>query len=181
LTSNFIYKNMQEQLTKKMLGGVLLSLATLVFGFGMGVFFGVNEDAMKGNLKEKGMAVIETVYGGDEAKLEGVLSKSWTYYKRAHLHANGLGTTALVLILLLAMIGGNERAKVITAWMLGVGALAYSLFWFFAGTAAPALGGTGAAKEAYNWLGMPGAALCLSGLLMTVALTVLNATRKKQV
>jgi hypothetical protein len=170
---------MQEQLTKKMLGGVLLSLATLVFGFGMGVFFGANEDAMKDNLKQKGMSVIETVYGGDEAKLEGVLSKSWTYYKRAHLHANGLGTTSLALILLLAMIGGNERAKVITAWMLGLGALGYSLFWLFAGSAAPALGGTGTAKESLNWLGMPTAALCMIGLLMTVALTILNATKKR--
>jgi len=58
---------------------------------------------------------------------------------------------------------------------LGAGALLYSLFWLFAGFTAPSLGSTGAAKEALSFIAIPGAGLCLLGVVGTI-LSVLKAS-----
>jgi hypothetical protein len=149
-------------------GGLLFSLLTLVFGFGMGVAFGVGEDAMKANLKERALAVLQERYEGNTEKAEAVATKAWNYYKRAHLHANGLGTTSLALILLLAFTSAGLRWRQAAAWAGGIGGLGYSVFWLWAGYLAPALGSTGAAKEALNWLAMPSVMACTLALLYTL-------------
>jgi hypothetical protein len=145
--------------------GVLLALLSLLYGFGLGAAFGAAEDSIKGHLASEAQAVLETAYGGDVAKLEKVRSKSWTYVKRAHLHAAGLGTAALALIGLLAGLGRAGRFEQVTAGLLGFGALGYASFWMFAGLAAPGLGSTGAAQEALSWLAIPTSSACIVGLL----------------
>jgi len=85
--------------------GLVLALLTLCFGFGLGGAFGAVEDSLKEGLSSRGEAVLDTAYGGDRARMDAVVEKSWVYYKRAHLHANGLGTSALACILLLSLLG----------------------------------------------------------------------------
>jgi hypothetical protein len=75
--------------------GLILALLTLCFGFGLGGAFGAIEDSLKEGLSSSAEAALDSVYGGDRAKMDAVVKKSWVYYKRAHLHANGLGTSAL--------------------------------------------------------------------------------------
>ncbi len=154
--------------------GLLFALLALLFGFGLGAVFGAAEDSLKQGLQERGRAVLADAYQGDLASMQRVTSKSWTYYKRAHLHANGLGTSALALILLLGVLPGRERLRQAAALASGLGALLYSLFWLLAGMRAPGLGGTGAAKESLQWLALPGSGLCLIGLLLTLVLFVMH-------
>ena len=85
--------------------GILLAFASIAFGFGLGIAFGAAEDDLKDHLHAGAQAVLESVYAGDESRARPVVAKSWTYFKRAHLHANGLGTIALVASLLLALLG----------------------------------------------------------------------------
>ena len=92
--------------------GVLLAFASIAFGFGLGIAFGAAEDDLKDHLRESAQAVMESVYSGDESKAKPVVSKSWTYFKRAHLHANGLGAIALAVILLLALLGHRVFSRV---------------------------------------------------------------------
>ena len=139
--------------------GITLSLITLLFGFGLGGAFGAFEDAIKGSLHQSAMAVKDSVYDGDEAAMGKVTSKAWTYMKRAHLHANGLGTSSLVLILLLATIPASAKIKRLVAGALGAGALGYSSFWLCAARRAPGLGSTHDAKESLSWLAVPSAGL----------------------
>ena len=152
--------------------GLLLAVLTLVYGFGLGMTFGIAEDDIKGSLKADGEAALATHYNGDEAKMKAVASKSWVYFKRAHLHANGLGATAVGLILLLAFIERKKMLKSLTAIAIGLGSLGYSMFWMLAGMKAPGMGGTGAAKEALTWLASPTSFLCMIGLLITVFVVV---------
>jgi len=159
--------------------GILLSLFTLLFGFGLGIFFGAAEDRMKAGLKRSGEAALESVYDGDKAAMEKVVAKSWVYYKRAHLHANGLGTTSLAIILLLALLpAGLTRCRVWTATASGLGALGYSIYWLLAGMRAPSIGSTHDAKESLDWLAIPSSGLCLLGLIAAVVIVAIALFRK---
>ncbi len=123
---------MHDYFTKDLLSmkfGILLALVTLIYGFGLGGVFGVFEDTIKGHLKSEAQEVLTTVYNGDEAKMKKITDKSWIYFKRAHLHANGLGIISLGLTLLLSFLAADRRVKMITAFSLGLGSLGYSLAW----------------------------------------------------
>ncbi len=153
--------------------GVLLALVTILFGFGFGGAFGAFETDLKAGLTARADAVRDTVYGGDAAKAKSVVDKSWTYYKRAHLHGGGIGAVALGAIVLLAVL---RRPRPIVArgvaLALGVGSLGYSMFWMLVARSAPGLGGTDVAKESLSWLAVPTAGLLLLGVLAVIALTV---------
>ncbi|MHC4959925.1 MAG: hypothetical protein ACYTGN_16290 [Planctomycetota bacterium] len=151
--------------------GLFFSLLTLLYGFGLGAAFGAAEDSIKGSLKADAQAVLADKYGGDEAKAKKVTDKSWVYWKRAHLHANGLGTSSLALILLLSFLPAAARFKSVTAGALGIGALGYGMYWMFAGMRAPGMGSTGAAKESLSWLAIPTSGLCILGLCAVIGVT----------
>jgi hypothetical protein len=148
--------------------GLIFSLLTIMYGQGMGIFFGVNEDAIKHQLKSSAMEVRETVYQGNDAAMKTVLDSSWNYMKRAHLHAGGMGTTAFALMVAVALLGIPRGRALVLGLALGLGGLGYSLYWMWAGFRAPGLGSTAAAKESLKWLAMPA-----SGMFVLATLTVL--------
>ena len=152
--------------------GIVLALLTLLYGFSLGGAFGAFEDEIMGSLNASAQKVKATAYHGDEAAIDKVMGKSWTYMKRAHLHANGLGTAALAIMFVLAGTPAPRRLRGAIAAALGLGALGYASFWMFAALKAPALGSTHAAKEALGWLAIPSAGLCILGLLATLVLFV---------
>ena len=135
--------------------GLMLAVLTILFGQGMGVVFGLNEDMIKSRLKADAVAVQATIYNNDASASKAVTSKSWSYMKRAHLHAGGMGTTAVALIIVLCLIGASGKITTLISLALGAGGLGYSIFWMWAGFRAPGLGSTGAAKESLRWLAMP--------------------------
>lgn len=152
--------------------GLLLAVITLIYGFGLGGAFGGFEEGIKKHLKYKANRVLNTVYQGNKERMKKVIKKSWVYFKRAHLHANGLGAVALGLIILLAFLAVDPRIKGGVALCLGLGSLGYSLFWMFAALTAPELGGTALAKESLNWLAVPSAALAIAGVTMVFGLLI---------
>lgn len=145
-------------------------MLTIFYGQAMGIVFGLNEAAIKNELKHSASEVQESVYQGDEALIRAVTSKSWAYMKRAHLHAGGMGTTAVCLIVLVCFMTPSRRLLQAISLGLGAGGFGYSIFWMWAGFRAPSLGGTGAAKESLKWLAMPSSAVFV---LATVAVLVL--------
>jgi hypothetical protein len=150
--------------------GLGLALLALLFGFGMGIVFGAAEDSIKAGLEEDGRAALQSHYGGDEAAMKKVTSKAWSYMKRAHLHAGGMGAAALGLILLLSFLGHPTRGKSMIAIFIGIGALAYPVFWMLAAFAAPGMGSTGAAKESLAWLALPSSSLFVIGAVATTGI-----------
>jgi hypothetical protein len=161
-----------EERLRPALPGLLLAVITLLFGFGLGIVFGLNEDLIKSRLAAAAAEVHQPVYHGDAAAAKPVLEKSWTYMQRAHLHAGALGTSAIGLILVLVLLGTGPTLTRIIGIALGVGSLGYSVFWLWAGFRAPGLGGTGAAKESLSWLAMPSSGAVV---LATAAVAVLCA------
>lgn len=151
---------------------LVFALLTLLFGFLLGGAFGGAEAQLKAGLKVKGMVVFETVYNADQIQLEQVLSKSWTYYKRAHMHANGIGVVTLVLALLFAALPVKGLLQSGPPLLFALGALGYSVFWLLAGYTAPTYGGTALSKEAFAWLAIPSVILMFFGLFIALLLTI---------
>jgi len=145
--------------------GAVLALIAVLFGFVLGGLFGLNEDAVKGRLEASGSAVIATVYQGDVAAKDAVVAKSWDYLKRAHMHGGGIGAAALGAIAMIVLMTGMGTIARLSAVSIGAGAIVYSVFWLLAGFMAPGHGGTDAAKEALEWIAVPGAGLALMGVV----------------
>jgi hypothetical protein len=158
---------------------LLFGMLALLYGFAMGIAFGAFEDTIKHRLAASGQAVLAERYDGDQAKLKSSLDKAWTYQKRAHMHAGGLGSASLVLIVLLGLATRPGPVTRGAGLLLGVGALGYPLYWMVAGFAAPGLGGTGAAKEAFAWLAMPTAGALVVGTAATLVLVGTALLRPK--
>ncbi len=152
--------------------GLIFALLTIFFGFLLGGVFGAFEDQIKGHLNQSANEVYLEVYKSNTENLVKVVSKSWTYFKRSHMHANGIGTTALALILLLSFLNTKTLFRKITAIFLGVGGFGYSLFWLLAGLKAPSLGSTGLAKESLAWLAVPSSGMCILGVFGVIVLFV---------
>ena len=157
--------------------GLLCACLTLLYGFGLGGAFGAAEESIKGGLQADADAVMDVVYQGDATKQAEVTSKAWSYLKRAHLHANGIGTTAVALCLLLAwgLPLLDERIKTGASLGLGLGGLGYSCYWLLAGLRAPGLGSTHDAKESLDWLAIPSAGLATLGVVVTLGALVHSA------
>lgn len=168
MKTNYISESLNSNLRAASLG-LVFAVLTILFGQGMGIVFGLNEDAIKNRLKASATEVRDTVYKGDDAAIKVVLDKSWTYMHRAHLHAGGMGTTALGLTILVCLLGTSRRTTAAISVWLGAGGFGYSIFWMWAGFRAPALGGTSAAKESLKWLAMPSSG---AFVLATVAVLV---------
>lgn len=162
------------------LPGLFFAVLTLIFGFGLGIFFGLNEDLIKDQLKTSADEVIESVYNGDAVAAKAVTSKSWVYMKRVHLHAGGLGATAMGMTLIVCLLGTSPCKTRVISLFLGVGGLGYSIFWLWAGFRAPALGSTGAAKESLKWLAMPSSGAVVLATLAVAALILSAMLRKPQ-
>lgn len=135
--------------------GLVLAILTILFGQGMGIVFGLNEDSIKSRLKANATDVQSTIYKGDTIASKAVIDKSWNYMQRAHLHAGGMGATALALIIVVCLVGASRIISALINLVLDAGGLGYSIFWMWAGFRAPGLGSTGAAKESLKWLAMP--------------------------
>lgn len=152
------------------LPGLTLAVITLLFGFALGIVFGLDEDAVKSRFAASAAAVQETVYQGDSATAKAVLDKSWNYAQRAHLHAGSLGASAIALIVTLLLIGTGPGVTRVLSLAFGIGGLGYSAYWLLAAFRAPGLGGTAAAKESLAWLAMPASGIFVAA---TAAVAVL--------
>jgi len=159
--------------------GLLLAVFTLLFGFGLGIVFGLNEGIIKTRLKTSAAEVRDTVYRGDDAAIKAVLDKSWVYFQRAHLHAGGLGATSVGLILVVVLLGTGPGLTRLISLGLGGGGLGYSVFWLWAGLRAPGLGSTGAAKESLKWLAMPSSGAVVVATLAVAVLVVVAILRRR--
>ncbi len=171
----------ENNVLRAALPGLLFAIATLLFGYLMGVVFGLNEDLIKSRLAASADAVVATVYQGDSAVAKAVLSKSWTYMQRAHLHAGGLGSAAIGVTLLVVMLGVSAAWTRLISLGLGAGAFGYSVFWLWAGFRAPALGGTDAAKESLAWLAIPSSGAVVIATLAAAILVVMTLLRRREI
>ena len=112
--------------------GLALVIVGLLFGVGMGIMFGVNEDGFKDYIAQ-GIAANPTVH---DAKSP---DKIWRYAQRAHFHASGIAAFLLGLIGLAMISRLKPMIKKLASICLGLGSF-YPLSWFSMFFLAPSIG-----------------------------------------
>lgn len=112
--------------------GLVLVLSCLMFGIGMGVLFGINEDMFKDFIAQ-GIAAHPDVH--DQVSAE----KIWRFVQRAHFHSAGVAAFSLGLLFLVALSGLAEKMKKVAALLIGLGSF-YPFAWFTMFFLAPAIG-----------------------------------------
>jgi hypothetical protein len=160
------------------LAGLFFAVLTLVYGFSMGIAFGVNEDAVKNRLKVRATAVKDTVYKGDDAAIKAMIDRGWVYLQRAHMHAGGIGASSVALILAATFVGTSTAMVRVASLALGLGGLGYSSYWMFAAFRAASLGNTTAAKESLKWLAMSSSGAVVIGTLVVLVMVAAACFRR---
>lgn len=158
--------------------GLAFGFVAILYGWSLGVFFGVGED----RLRERFIAEAEAnrhLYlqnAGSEAAATSAIKRmdetAWRYFLRAHLHAGGIGSIAVGGSLVLALLSVRPALKQLASILLGLGATGYPVFWMLAGLRAPGLGSTAVAKESLLWLAIPSVGALVIGGVLTLAMVV---------
>lgn len=143
--------------------GLAIVLLGLTFGIALGIYFGINEDAIQAFIA-RGIAAHPTLH--DASSQEEI----WRFVQRAHFHATGIGAFSLGLVLLVASTDLTARLKTISSVLIGLGSL-YPLSWFTMFYLAPAIG-----KDAAHEHGLTVALVYVStaGLIAGLAIVVAN-------
>lgn len=152
--------------------GILFSLLTLLYGFGLVVSFGVFEQDIKEIFTNKAEYVLQSTYQGDEAKMNAGISQAWNQLNNSRLHAFSLGTASLSLCILLAFLSINDNMKALVGFLLGAGALGYALFWLWVSIRLPAAGTLLAAKIPIRLLAQLSSGACVLGLTSMAIATI---------
>ena len=132
--------------------GLTITLLLLVFGVGMGILFGIAEDAFKDFINQ-GIANNPVLHDEKSA------SKIWRYAQRAHFHATGISAFALVLILIVLFSSLKTKLKTVASTLISLISL-YPLAWFSMFILSPSLGRDGAhhhiITELFTYIGTGG-------------------------
>lgn len=167
-----IVKNALEQELGKVKTGIVITLLLMMFGVGMGVAFGVQEEAFKGYVSEN----VDANPQVHDAKSK---SKIWRYAQRAHFHSTGISALSLGLILLLIFTRISAGVKSVAATLIALGGI-YPFSWFSMFLLAPMIG-RGAAHghivtEIFTFIGVGG---LVSGLLIILSNLLFGVFREQ--
>ena len=112
--------------------GLAIVLVGLFLNIGLGISFGVNEDAYKDYVTE-GVAANPALH--DEASKD----KIWRYALRTHFHAGGIAAFCLGLIILIMFSDLSAKLKTASSILIGLGSF-YPLSWFSMFLLSPSIG-----------------------------------------
>ena len=146
--------------------GLALVMLALLFGIGLGIFFGINEAYFEHYIAQ-GIAANPALHDADSPE------KIWRYAQRAHFHANGIAAFSIGLLLLVSASSLKSSMKNISALLIGLGGL-YPLSWLSMFILAPSLGRDAAhahpITEALTYVGVGALLLGLAILLVNIFL-----------
>lgn len=158
--------------------GLVLGFVAILYGWGLGIVFGVGEDWIRERFvadAEANRALYVSATGSEDgatAAIKRIDESAWLYFLRAHMHAGGIGSIAIGSSVVLALLAVRSGLKGAASVLLGYGAIGYPLFWMWAGMRAPTLGSTDAAKETLRWLAWSSSGALIAGGVLTLGVVV---------
>ncbi len=170
---------MKQRLTglHQMRVGLVMALVAAWSGLVLGGIFGGLEPQAHELLADRARDVTQTVYAGNAEAAAAGEKIGWTFWRRAHVHASAMGTTALAFMVVISLLPAGAMMRRAAAYALGVGAIGYPCFLVLAGWLAPVIGTSMATKERCAWLAIPsaGAYLIGSGIVAVIVIRALFA------
>ncbi len=162
-------------------------LISILFGTGMGAFFGAKEESVKTYLenelqKNELFSKVDESSEGQKAKekLAQTKDKSWRYILRAHFHGGGIAALSLGLLLLLGHMTLSSGKRQLIGFGIAISGFLYPLFWLFSGLYGPSMG-TGAAKQKFEMFAYAGALHVLLTLVVLFYVIRGNLVGKQKV
>lgn len=150
--------------------GLVLALVATFGGFALGGVFGGLEHESHNVLATRARTVLASVYHGDESLMAAGERSAWTFWKRAHLHASAMGTSAVLLTALMVFVPSPGRWRMLASLGAGLGAVGYAGFLLLAGWRCPVIGDAYATKQSVAWLAIPSAGAYLMGTLAAMGI-----------
>ncbi len=142
--------------------GLAIVLLGLFLNIGLGISFGVNEDAYKDYIAE-GIAANPTLHDDSSQ------AKIWRYAQRTHFHAGGIAAFSLALIAFVMFSDLKRGLKKASSTLLGLGSF-YPFAWLTMFFLAPSMGRDAAhdhiLTHVFTFIGVIG---LLAGTLILVA------------
>ncbi|MEZ8968827.1 hypothetical protein AB4343_18215 [Vibrio breoganii] len=147
--------------------GVLLSLITILFGYGLGCVFGAANSTMKAYFHDQVYVVHASNFDSVKDQ-DTAFSKAKDYIKRAHLHSAAMGTASLATILALGFCNISDKKKKVVSTITGLGAAGYGVFvWTLMAFVTPIIGKS-AAHETIAALAIPTGLALVFGTALTI-------------
>ena len=101
--------------------GVLVAIIAILYGGMMGLSFGCCEESIKKTLNIIAQEAMTAKYDGDQAKVDEIVKKSWTYMKSAYLHSQTMGVISIAFSLLVAWLAYPAKAQLAISLLSGFG------------------------------------------------------------
>ena len=141
--------------------GLAIVLIGLFFNIGLGISFGLNEDAYQDYVAE-GVAAHPELHDASSAE------KIWRYALRTHFHAGGIAAFCLGLIIFVMFSNLPRRLQRISSILIGLG----SVYWLSMFFLSPSIGRAAAHEHVLTKLftnvGVIG--LCIGSLILVANL-----------
>ena len=112
--------------------GLAIVLLGIFFNIGLGISFGVNEDAYQNY-------VAEGVAAHPELHNETSGDKIWRYALRTHFHAGGIAAYSLGMIILVAISTLSRKFQKVSSILISLGSF-YPLSWLSMFFLSPSIG-----------------------------------------
>lgn len=158
---------MKLPLKVAMVTGLLL----LFLGELQGTMMGTREASIKEEMEAsvRRHAAVHHLTGDfakDQEAIEGIVHQSWTWVRRFHVHAEGLGMKLLLVSFLISNLPAvSASLEMILTWCLSIGAFLNPFFWLFIGIFTPRMGAEAALHTFKGLLMLPSTILLLAALL----------------
>ena len=141
--------------------GLAIVLIGLFFNIGLGISFGLNEDAYQDYVAE-GVAAHAELHDASSAE------KIWRYALRTHFHAGGIAAFCLGLIIFVMFSNLPRRLQRISSILIGLG----SVYWLSMFFLSPSIGRAAAHEHVltklFTIVGVIG--LCIGSLILVANL-----------
>lgn len=147
--------------------GLVLAIVTTLYGFIGGAVLGLEDGPIRGVLAER-------VPEASRAESAALVDRAWTFLRRSHLHAGGMGTAAIALISLVPVMTARQPRWLGAGMSLGLGAggAGYAVALVVAAIRTPSLASAALAKESAKFIAIPAAGAYMVGAALLLCLTV---------
>jgi hypothetical protein len=150
--------------------GLVLAMVATMYGLVGGAVLGLED----GPIRE---ALSRRIPEASRADTSVLIERAWTFLRRSHLHASGMGTAAIALISLVPVITVRQPRWLGVGLSIGLGAggVGYAAALVVAGIRTPALASAALAKESAKMIAIPAAGAYMGGAALLLCLTIVWA------